>query len=743
MTKLSKRLGLRKGAVVLLVVSLVICLLSSFFANLIQTDGFSVDIIELNQNFTVSDPNVTPATVKLDALIYKPSTATKENPAPLILTVHGTINNKEMQDLNAIELSRRGFVVIAFDLVAHGNSQVTSVRGDGVIQLIEYAATLDYVDGSRVGVSGHSRGGGVAQAAADYYNLKGIEAYQAVLDEAGVTEADASEEVLAEAMAAKIAANRVQGVLTVSCTPYTMIPGQKALTTDYYGPTTSVGVIAGQYDEFFFKDAGKYTGYNAAFPTTDKDRTNEALYEWLPKDYVSSPGAARFIKGLYTDFETYERHTVPLEGEEGYDASLPVAATNNVIEIPVEAVKPEVYYTASGELDNVTPGNKIDEPFRVIYTPAEIHPWAHFSATSCAHQVDFFYSVFGVPTGAEYIESGSQVWFIKEVLNLIGFVGIVMFIIAFAEIILRIPYFGKMRRLSGAYVDGSLPDESGITPYTLGLNDGLPELKGWKRHLVFWIMGIGISLIAGFSIRSFTSTTWNLGTTLLPTSTWFNQNYINQVVVWAILVSIITIIILGIYALIMRKSGDRPFARLKTGGNGNFIRALVGSFLVVAVAYCIELFSNKVFKTDYRFWTLAFRVFEPIKFWTILRYSALFAVFYVTNTLVNVNNRFKNVPEWATTALTALFNIFGIGLVFLIQYVVYFSTGAAWQWDAALIYVILFPIIPMLIAAAYISRKVYLRTGSVWYAGFINTFFMTIVVCANTSASASFPYIFF
>lgn len=78
MTKLSKRLGLRKGAVVLLVVSLVICLLSSFFANLIQTDGFSVDIIELNQKFTVSDPNVTPATVKLDALIYKPSTATKK-----------------------------------------------------------------------------------------------------------------------------------------------------------------------------------------------------------------------------------------------------------------------------------------------------------------------------------------------------------------------------------------------------------------------------------------------------------------------------------------------------------------------------------------------------------------------------------------------------------------------------------------------------------------------------------------
>jgi hypothetical protein len=343
-----------------------------------------------------------------------------------------------------------------------------------------------------------------------------------------------------------------------------------------------------------------------------------------------------------------------------------------------------------------------------------------------------------VPVGAEYISSGNQTWFAKELLNFIGFIGIIMFVIAFAEILLRVPYFGKMRRFKGAYEGEAL-----VTPDSLGLNDNLPELKGWFRNIVFWVFTIGVSLMSGFTIRYFTSTTWNFGTTLLPTSPWFNQTYVNQVVVWAVLTSIITLVAYAIYSLILRKSGDRPFALMKTGGEGNFVRALVGAILVVAAAYCIELLSNKVFHTDYRFWTLAFRAFEAIKLWTILRYSCLFAIFYVTNALINVNTRFKNLPEWASTLLCAFFNVFGICLVFAIQYIVYFSTGVAWQWDAALAYVILFPIPVMLVAAAYISRKVYLRSGSVWYAGLINTFLMTIVVCANTSASSSLPYIFF
>lgn len=739
-----KNWKIRKAAKILLLVSLLTCLISSFCASLIQTDGYSVEMIRINRSFTLSDPDINVATVRLSAYIYKPSTATKDTPAPTIFTIHGTINNKEMQDINAIELSRRGFVVVAFDLAAQGgNSQVVSVRGDGIMHLIEYMSTMDYVIPNMFGVGGHSRGGGIATAAADYYNKKGIAAYNKSLTDAGVTEATATNAQLQAARDAEDQANKIAAVLSVSCTPFTMNPGQTALTSTstpaYYGRKTSVGVIAGKYDEFFFKDAGKYTGYNAAFPTTDLDRTNKALYEWLPKDYVSSPGAARLIKSIYPQFETEQRHTVPTATEPGYDASLPVPANNPMISIPKNPVVPGAYYTSKGITTGITAQNPATEAIRVIYTPAEIHPWAHFSTDSAGYHVDFYYAALGIPTNATYLPPSNQTWWLKETFNLIGFVGIVLFIIAFAEIILVIPYFGKMRKVKAGVSESAL-----LSGQEVDINENLPTLKGWGRHLVFWITGIGISLISGFTIRYFTSSTFGYGATLLPTTSLFNQNYANQIVVWAILTSIIAIAIIFLsWVFFGRRYGEKPFAKLSTGGNGNFARALVGSIFVVAVAYCIEWLSYEIFYTDYRFWTLAFKTFEAIKLWTILRYACLFGVFYMVNALMNANNRFKNIPEWASTAITAFFNIFGIGLVMLIQYGVYFSTGAAWQWDAALLYVVLFPIIPMLIAAAYIARKVYLRTGSVWYAGLINTFFMTIVVCANTSASASFPYIFF
>ena len=55
-------------------------------------------------------------------LLYIPSTATAARPAPAVLASHGYINTREMQSPFAIELARRGFVVLAMDMEGHGYS---------------------------------------------------------------------------------------------------------------------------------------------------------------------------------------------------------------------------------------------------------------------------------------------------------------------------------------------------------------------------------------------------------------------------------------------------------------------------------------------------------------------------------------------------------------------------------------------------------------------------------------------
>ena len=58
----------------------------------------------------------------LYARIFIPKSASADNKLPLIIAQHGSQHNLEMQDMNYVELARRGYVVIAGDAFRHGHS---------------------------------------------------------------------------------------------------------------------------------------------------------------------------------------------------------------------------------------------------------------------------------------------------------------------------------------------------------------------------------------------------------------------------------------------------------------------------------------------------------------------------------------------------------------------------------------------------------------------------------------------
>ena len=51
----------------------------------------------------------------VNALLYRPKSATPENPAPAVVLYHGGNDMLEHTGTYALELARRGFVVINFD----------------------------------------------------------------------------------------------------------------------------------------------------------------------------------------------------------------------------------------------------------------------------------------------------------------------------------------------------------------------------------------------------------------------------------------------------------------------------------------------------------------------------------------------------------------------------------------------------------------------------------------------------
>ena len=216
----------KKRAKILLCISIALMLVSMIVVSVIQTDGGKVTI---KQMFVETDDGIA-----LSANLYIPSTATPDNQAPAIVTSHGAYNNKEMQDANFVELSRRGFVVLAIDQPNHGDSDLGGTNGiatpfvGGVYNGVVMLSRLPYVDTSRIGVTGHSMGGMSCNNAVVADNAAGTNLIAAVL-------LNCCDPTFTDAVAGA--------------------PGEPAAPGNYvniYG-SRDVGMVSAIYDEFFSK----------------------------------------------------------------------------------------------------------------------------------------------------------------------------------------------------------------------------------------------------------------------------------------------------------------------------------------------------------------------------------------------------------------------------------------------------------------------------------------------------------
>jgi pimeloyl-ACP methyl ester carboxylesterase len=135
-----------------LVLGLMLILGGSFLAHVVQTYGG----VTLRDVRFAGDNGLTQS-----GLLYVPKTATAAHPAPAVLASHGYINTREMQSPFAIELARRGFVVLAMDMIGHGYSDgaVGQSKDLGGPAALRYLQSLPFVDKANIGLEGHSMGG--------------------------------------------------------------------------------------------------------------------------------------------------------------------------------------------------------------------------------------------------------------------------------------------------------------------------------------------------------------------------------------------------------------------------------------------------------------------------------------------------------------------------------------------------------------------------------------------------------
>jgi len=102
---------------------------------------------------------------KIVAKLYRPIDVSASNPAPGILGIHGYNNDKDVQRPAALELAKAGFVVLAIDRAAHGDSEGdTEFLVGNLDAAYKWLEGLPFVNGSTVkgetkmGLFGHSMG---------------------------------------------------------------------------------------------------------------------------------------------------------------------------------------------------------------------------------------------------------------------------------------------------------------------------------------------------------------------------------------------------------------------------------------------------------------------------------------------------------------------------------------------------------------------------------------------------------
>ena len=154
---------------------LAVVLVSSALASWIQTSWGKVRVT------SISLPTQNGQWVAAD--LFRPLSATGKNPAPAVIVVPGFQRSKETQANISLELARRGIVVIAIDPYAQGFSSASlstrsaTEEGYGMFAVVNYLTdtdNLNYVDKSRIGVTGHSAGGNATLQAASHFGEEAL-----------------------------------------------------------------------------------------------------------------------------------------------------------------------------------------------------------------------------------------------------------------------------------------------------------------------------------------------------------------------------------------------------------------------------------------------------------------------------------------------------------------------------------------------------------------------------------------
>ncbi len=659
--------------VVLLIISLLLVLIGSIVAAQFNSSNGEVDVSRIYFDTERGE---------LSGLLYKPDGADSEA-RPTLVTTHGYLNSAEMQDAQAIEMSKRGYVVLALDQYDHGHSTGTmekpipffSFWPYAIYDAVQYMYEQDYVlkdaeQNGVIAVSGHSMGG--------------FSSTHAVM----LDEADYQESGVRKIHSSLTMGSDYQWVKALGYTDEEINAS--------YGPRPS-GKIAGVYDEFFFDAEASAAGQSV-----------------VKKDYVSTPEGLGFLGGLESAQagEFYE-----VDGAERIIYQPNETHPWNHFSEQSTAYAVDFYDAAFAEYgDVVTVGEN-----------GQTWMWKEwFSFIALIGFFLLFIPVINLLTKLPFfnwVYTKSPVALAAPKTPGAKLAGYILLVVGALYPAL---FFTALH--SGDATGMTLLRQ--ISMITIGLA-ALILIFSFVRNAGHSAkMGSGLILVLGIVQYIYLREQERF----FATTEWFGAATVNPIVFWAINVAIVTLMILIGYHFVAKKAEGASFANY--GLKANFktiIAALATAITAVAIGYGLLYLVDAFFKVDFRLWTLAVKTFEDQHVFALLRYAPLFFIYYfIVGLSVNVNTTSSAYDGWKGYGISILHFIGGLALYLAYHYGLLFLTGTGGYPAESLSSIIVIGLVPVLLLAAIYNRYFFRKTGNVYVGAFLNTILMTLITLANT-----------
>lgn len=679
----------KNGCLRTIALCLGLIVLFSFFAHLISTDFGSVKITRLSLDTRGAN---------IDADLYYPRGTSSKDKLPAVVVAHGGGVAKGIMSGIAQELARRGFVVMNVSSYGSGLSEqpvvddygidskeFTTSSSFGLLDAIAYVRSLAFVDQTRVGIIGHSMGAlrtGIATIDdCGYYTFNDIminilcDAFgQTFTEEEIYIDADelAQERLNADQLAYynELKANEKEiydtriksgiymgtsGTLTLELKTV-QVAGHEVLRN----VQTNFMVLLGTWDVW------NVPGYE------HRDRSTEY---WVDTDDIVS-------NSWYLVDTEHQTGSVP---GSLYDTSV---LNNDALR---EGIK-----------------NRIA---RMVCRVEESHSKNFFSVQSSDRVVKFMEQTLAYnggelgAAGASPIDSSSNVYILREFLNLGAMLSMAMLVISTVGALVQIPYFSSS--------------------ITVKEHVSLPVTKK-----MYWLFA-GFTTIVGFFAMYYTN---NFMVPKLPSS-----KFIPQLSTWWL--TFLFIAIMASYSLILlvveSKMDKKNYSMSRMSGLNikmkftGILKALLVCVIALTVAYGSLSVIEYLFNEDYRFWMAVFTEMR-VEFWGWLwRYTIMMIPCYLLiGAAINYTIR-DDIPLWKDNLITVIINSAGAFICFLVTCLMLISTDKMFSHFGSTYGFLL--IIPLTV---YITRKMYLITKSIWYGAIVNALLVSWSIISTVGINA-------